>query len=258
MDSVEVLARDEDSIRIVTVNRPKQLNALNRAVLEQLEQQVISVEQDNALRAMVLTGAGDRAFVAGADIKELQSLSPLEAAELSKRVQEIFQLLRDLPIPVIAAVNGFALGGGLELALACDFIYASDAAVLGLVEMDLGLIPGYAGVSRLVDRIGTSQAREALYTARKFTAEESLDLGLVNRVFPADELWPATLEVARSMAGKSRGALRNLKTLLGAMEDGPQVKATLESQAFGLTFSDADAAEGIQAFVEKRKPNFQG
>lgn len=257
MGEQEVLSRDEGSVRILTVNRPKQLNALNMAVLNQLDQEIAQVEQGNAARALVLTGAGEKAFVAGADIKELQALSPLEATDLSKRVQAIFQRLRDLPIPVIASVNGYALGGGLELALSCDFIYASESAVLGLVETDLGLIPGYAGVSRLVDRIGASQAREALFTARKINAKESLQLGLVNRVFPTADLMPETMKVAEQMAQKSPGSIKNLKQLLSAMEDAPEVKATLESQAFGLTFADENAAEGIAAFVEKRKPQFR-
>ena len=257
MDSAVVLSHDEGPVRVITINRPKQLNALNNQVIEQLDQQVSAIEAGCDVRVLILTGAGDRAFVAGADIKELQALNALEAADLSGRVQSLFQRLRDLPIPVIAAVNGFALGGGLELALACDFIYAAQTAVLGLVETDLGLIPGYAGVSRLADRIGTSQAREALFTARKFSAEESLTLGLTNRVIPAEELMPETIQVAESIAKKSRGSLRSLKELLGIIEGPNQANRVLEQQAFGLTFTDPDAKEGIQAFVEKRKPNFQ-
>lgn len=257
MESQEVLATGEASVRILTINRPKQLNALNARVIDLLEEQVSEVEGDRSVRALVLTGAGERAFVAGADIKELQVLSPAEAAVLSLRVQTLFQRLRDLPIPVIAAVNGYALGGGLELALSCDFIYASDSAVLGLVETDLGLIPGYAGVSRLLQRIGASQAREALYTARRFTAGEGLTLGLVNRVFASEELLPESLKVAESITQKSRGAIRQLKQLLGAMEGSSETNILLESQAFGLAFADADAAEGIAAFIEKRKPDFR-
>lgn len=262
MDADVILTADEGQVRTLTINRPGQLNALNQAVLTRLQQEVDRLKSDTVtaagVRAVIITGTGDRSFVAGADIRELQSLSPAAAAAQSGRVQELFQRLRQLPVPVIAAVNGYALGGGLELALACDFIFAAERAVLGLVEADLGLIPGYSGVSRLVDRIGDSRAREALYTSRRFTAAEALEIGLVNRVTDGTELLNVTLQTAELIASKSHGGLARLKQLAEATRtaDAAQ-RCQLEQSAFGLTFADADAAEGIAAFIEKRPPQFQ-
>lgn len=266
MQADVVLAADEGRVRTLTINRPAQLNALNHAVLSRLHQEVGRLQEQTAftsdrsdtVRAVMITGAGERAFVAGADIKELQSLTPAAAAEQSGRVQALFQQLRDLPVPVIAAVNGYALGGGLELALACDFIFAANTAVLGLVEADLGLIPGYAGVSRLVDRIGESRAREALYTSQKFSAADALAAGLVNRVTEPADLLLQCRETAEAIAGKGRHAIARLKQLVEAtrLADVAQ-RRQLEQSAFGLTFADADAAEGIAAFVEKRPPQFE-
>lgn len=258
MQADHILSRDENAVRILTINRPQQLNALNNEVLDQLDAQIDAVFADGSLRAVVITGAGERAFVAGADIRELQDLRPAEARELSGRVQQIFQRLRELPVPVIAAVNGYALGGGLELALACDFIYASESAILGLVETDVGLIPGYGGVGRLCQRIGENRAREAIYTSQKFTAAEGLVVGLVNRVFPPDQLLPSAIDTAQSIASKSRSSIRSLKELFEITQGGRnQATPTIEQAAFGYVFTDSDAAEGMSAFVEKRTPQFR-
>lgn len=252
-----LLTEEIGAVRSLTINRPDQLNALNQELISQLDHQLKIAASDASIRVMVLSGAGGKAFAAGADIKELQSLTPLQAVELSRRTQAMMQRIRDIPIPVIAAVNGFALGGGLELALACDFIFASEKSVLGLVESELGLIPGYGGVGRLVDRIGESQAREALYTARKFTAEESLAIGLVNRVLPESELTDTAMSVAQEIADKSRGSIGALKSLFEATRGcSAATIATLEQSAFGLAFADPDAQEGILAFIEKRRPRF--
>ena len=261
MTPTELLVRDDGAVRILTINRPAQRNALNQRVLEELQQQIDELQgaaaDDCCPRAVIITGAGERAFAAGADIRELESLTPAAATRLSQQVQTLFQRLRELRMPVIAAVNGHALGGGLELALACDFIYASEHATLGLVEVDLGLIPGYSGVSRLTSRIGESQAREALLTARRFTAEDSYRLGLVNRVLPATKLLPTTLATAHLIAGKSATAVAAIRQLMDTMQGAaPQVQRHLESLGFGRTFADADAAEGLSAFLEKRPPRF--
>lgn len=257
MESDLLLTEDRGPIRLWTINRPKQLNALNVATLQALEQQVSLAQRDRDLRVIILHGAGEKAFAAGADVLELESMNPIEAAEFSRYGQSVFERLGELSIPVIAAVQGFALGGGLELALACDFIYASENAVLGLVESDLGLIPGYSGISRLVERIGESRSREALYTAQKFSAQESLSIGLVNRVFEESELMDESIRVANAIAQKSRGCVQRLKGLVHAIQEGtPASKKALQEYAFGLTFADSDAAEGIQSFKEKRPPKF--
>ncbi len=257
METDFLLAEDRGAVRLLTINRPKQLNALNVAIIDSINQQIDLLQQDEFVRAVVIKGAGDRAFAAGADVLELENLSPEQAAEFSRYGQTVFERLESLPVPVIAAVNGFALGGGLELALACDFIYASEESVLGLVESNLGLIPGYAGVSRLVDRIGESRAREALYMAQKFSAQESLSIGLVNRIFSSTELIDEAVGTAQAIADKSRGCIKRLKRLITEMRSSsPEACKAFQYSAFGLTFADQDAQEGIQAFKEKRKPKY--
>lgn len=253
----QLLQENRGSIRILKINRPKALNALNVALIEELHREMQVAESTKEVRVIVLTGTGDRAFAAGADITELEAMPPLKAQQYSRRGQDLMQYMESMSIPVIAAVNGYAFGGGLELALACDFIYAAESARFGLVEADLGLIPGYGGVARLARRIGEAAAREALYTAQRFSAQESLRLGLVNRVVADESLLDEVLEVGSGIAQRSPASIQILKSLLNSTRNRePQTIAELESQAFGLTFSDADGQEGIRAFMEKRNPVF--
>jgi enoyl-CoA hydratase len=253
-----LIAESLGPVRLLKINRPKALNAINIELISELHDELQAVETSQTLRAVVITGAGERAFAAGADITELTSLSPADAVQYSRHGQAMMQSMAALSVPVIAAVNGFALGGGLELALACDFIYAAQSATFGLVESNLGLLPGYGGVGRLSRRIGESAAKEALMTAKRYSADEALRMGLVNRVLPDAELLDTTIEVAQTIAKKSAGSMRLLKSLFESIRDTDQrATAALEQSAFGLIFADADAQEGIQAFLEKRPPNFR-
>ena len=260
MDESLVLQEDhEGGIRILTLNRPKALNALNGPLMCQLHAALLAADQDTEIRVLILQGAGEKAFVAGADITELEMMSPLDAVAYSRRGHEVMELIEHLSKPVIASVNGFALGGGLELALACDFIYASESSSFGLVEANLGLIPGYGGVGRLTRKIGEAAAREALLTAKRYTADEAFRLGLVNQVLAAEELTPAVMKVAGNIAAKSPASIQVLRSLFDSSRGcDHQTTIELEQRAFGLMFSDPDAKEGIRAFMEKRKPEFKG
>ena len=217
------------------------------------------LENDAAARVLILTGAGDKAFVAGADINEINRLGPLSAKRFARRGAESITRLTRLPIPVIAAVNGFALGGGTEMALACDFIYAAQRARFGLPEINLGIIPGFGGTQRLPRLIGPALARELIYSGRMIDADEALRLGLVNRVCSDDDLMTAVQETARVMAGKGRVALRAAKQAINTglnvdLESG----LALENDAFALCLASPDAREGTSAFLEKRQAVFSG
>jgi enoyl-CoA hydratase len=208
---------------------------------------------------MIITGSGEKAFVAGADIKEFESLDPKAASEFAFRGQKLFARLGAIGIPVIAAVNGFALGGGLELALACDFIYASENAKFGLPECTLGLLPGYGGTVRLPRRIGPARARELMYTGSMVGADEALRIGLVNRVVPQAELLKVAQETAQTIASRAPIAIAKIKD---CVQNGAQITeeraSELEARHFGELFATADQKEGVRAFIEKRKAQFQG
>lgn len=259
MNFENLLVDDADGIRTVTFHRPKALNALNRATLAELDAVLEDSATQEALRCVILTGAGEKAFVAGADITEFNALSPAEAAAYSRRGHAVLDRMAALRVPVIAAVNGFALGGGLEVALACDFIWASDNARLGLVEANLGIIPGFGGVARLARRVGRARAAEYIYTAAQLSAEEALRTGLVNRVVPQAELLVEAKKLAATIATKGPVAVGLVKNLLAQGCDADLRTANaLEAQAFGVVFSTADKVEGVAAFLEKRKAVFPG
>ena len=249
----------EDGIAVITFNRPKALNALNAALLKAFDAALDNVESDPAVRVLVLTGAGDKAFVAGADINEINQLGPLGAKRFARRGAEAITRLTRLAVPVIAAVNGFALGGGTEMALACDFIYAAQSARFGLPEINLGIIPGFGGTQRLPRLIGPARARELIYTGRMIEADEALRLGIVNRVCADGELMDAVRETARLIAAKGRVALRAAKQAINTglnvdLESG----LALENDAFALCLASPDAQEGTGAFLEKRPAVFSG
>jgi enoyl-CoA hydratase len=255
----ETLVRHErsDGVSLLTLDRPEARNALDEALLRALEAAVSALRGDAATRAVVITGAGERSFAAGADVKLLQRLTPSEGERFGHLGRRVFDAVAALPQPVIAAVNGFALGGGLELALACDFIYASERAVLGLVEAELGLVPGFGGVGRLIRRVGDAVAREALFTARRFSAADALACGLVNRVCAPEKLLDEALATARLVATRSPHAIALLKTLVTATDGADaRVARDLEAQSFAAAFAHADAREGLAAFLEKRPPAF--
>jgi len=250
---------EKAAIATLTVNRPAALNALNRRVLEEIAQVLRDVRHDPAVRVLIVTGAGDRAFVAGADIAAMAEMSAVEGLEFSRLGHRVMQTFEDLSIPVIAAVNGFALGGGLELALACDLIIAGEKARFGQPEINLGLIPGFGGTQRLPHRIGHAWARELIMTGETIDAKTALELRLVNAVVPSAELIDAARKLAAKLAAKSALALRQAKAALRAaftMEEDAGLR--LEQEAFGVAFAGADRVEGTKAFLEKREPKWQG
>jgi enoyl-CoA hydratase len=246
---------------ILTINREKSLNALNSQVHVELKD-CLSVLKNNEdkLQGMILTGAGDKAFIAGADIVEMSEMSPEEAQDFSSLGQENTLLLEELPFPVIACVNGFALGGGCEMAMACDFIYATDTAVFGQPEVKLGLIPGFGGTQRLSKLIGRNKAKEIMYTGRNVKIDEAKELGLVVKSFAnKDEMMSAAFTTLEKISANSPMAVGLCKQVMNAgndltLEDGLEI----EAKNFGETFNTYDMKEGTKAFVEKRKAEFKG
>ena len=245
----------DDGVATVTIDRPDALNALDVEHAEILRARLEELAGDKAARVVILTGAGDRAFIAGADIKYMQALGSLEARRWGELGQACARLLETMPKPTIAAVNGFALGGGCELALGCDLRFASTRAKLGQPEVNLGIIPGWGGTQRLARICGLGFAKELVLTGRTVDAEEAERRGLVNAVWEPDELVPKTLEVARGLAAKSALTLGYAKEALNLAvpEDGLRV----EERLFALLFSSEDQKEGMAAFTEKRHPEFR-
>ncbi len=249
---------EKAAISTLTVNRPGAMNALNREVLEEMARVIREVRHDSSVRVLIVTGAGDRAFVAGADIAAMSKMSAADGLDFSRLGHRVMESFEDLPIPVIAAVNGFALGGGLELALACDLIIASEKARFGQPEINLGLIPGFGGTQRLPHRIGHNKARELIMMGDMFDARTALELGLANQVVAPADLIESARKLAQKLAGKSAFALRQAKAALRAaftMEEDAGLR--FEQEAFGVVFGSADRVEGTSAFVEKRAPNWQ-
>lgn len=255
-----LIVADRHNIRVITVNRPDVLNALNSRVLSELDAAFADIETHDDIRAVIITGAGEKAFVAGADIAEMKSMGPAQAQGLSTKGHKVMERIEECAVPVIAAVNGFALGGGLELALACDFIYAKEKASLGLVEANLGLVPGFGGVARLCRRVGVAMARELLFTAKMIKAPEAKDLGLVNKVVPQDgDVVEEAVKTATAIAEKGPYAIRIAKRMLLDGQDADQRTANrMEQHSFGLVFGTEDKEEGVGAFLEKRTPSFKG
>jgi enoyl-CoA hydratase len=247
-----------DSIATLTFNRPEVLNAINPEMIEEFRVALAEILETPEVRVLVLAGAG-KAFVAGADIRILQGLDPLGAKRFAELGQSTLFALEDMDIPVIACVNGFALGGGCEIAMACDFICASESASFGQPEINLGLIPGFGGTQRMVRLVGKGRAKELCMTGRVITAQEAFSMGLVTRVFPADSLMDETLKIARTIAEKGRVSLRAAKHVI---DDGFDVDlkagCALEADAFSLCFASPDQQEGTAAFLEKRPPKFTG
>lgn len=249
----------QDGVGLLTFNRPKALNALNPLTLEELDDVIERARREEDIRILVLTGGAEKAFVAGADITEFPKMNPLQARQFAEKGQEIFFKLENLPKPVIACVNGFALGGGCELAMSCDFIYASDRAKFGQPEINLGIIPGFGGTQRLARLVGRAKAKELCMTAEMIDAHQAKELGLVAKVFPAEQLVEETMKVAKSLAAKAQAALGAIKHVIDrGMDMDLRNGCGLEAQAFGVSFSSQDAKEGVSAFLEKRKPEFKG
>lgn len=248
----------EDGIATITFNRPKALNALNAELLGELSSLLDSISQDEAIRVLILTGAGEKAFVAGADINELAKCNALQGKCFATRGQNAISKLQALNIPVIAAVNGYALGGGSEIALACDFIYASETAMFGLPEITLGIIPGFGGTQRLPRLVGINIAKEMILTGKMISAAEAREIGMVNKVVAAAELMNEVRKTARNIAQKGKVALRAAKQVINAgIEVDLAAGCRMEIDAFALCMASPDAKEGTTAFLEKRKAVFK-
>lgn len=254
-----ILFQVHDPIATITFNRPSVLNALNMELIDDLWNAFDNVSKSESIRVLVLTGAGPRSFMAGADITELSKTSPLQAKALTERVHALFLKLEAMPQPAIAAVNGFALGAGCEIALACDFIYASETAKFGLPEITLGLIPGYGGTQRLPRLIGKNIAKEMVFTGQMITAAEAEAKGIVNRVVAPEALMEEVMKTAALIAAKGKVALRAAKQSidLGANTD-LRTGIGIEINNFALAIGSPDAKEGLTAFLEKRKAEFKG
>jgi enoyl-CoA hydratase len=249
---------EKDAVAIITFNRPQSLNALSKALLDEFVQALDLIATSPAVRVLILTGAGPKAFIAGADIREIAKCDAIGGKGFARHGQSVMAQLEALPVPVIAAVNGYALGGGLEVALACDFIYASQSAMFGLPEINLGIIPGFGGTQRLTRLVGKQRAKEMIFTGRHLSAQEALDFGLVNKICAPEELMEAVYQTAQEIAAKGAVALMGAKQAIDQGADLDLANAcNLEANAFALCLASEDAGEGTNAFLEKRKPEFK-
>lgn len=254
-----LLEQPESGIWQLTINRPRAFNALNSATLEELGQAIDQIAADESARALIITGAGEKSFVAGADISQMRDMSVLQAQAFADLGQRTLRRLESLKIPVIAAVNGFCLGGGCELALACDWIIASENAVFGQPEVNLGVIPGFGGSQRLPRQIGPGRAMELILSGRQVKADEALAWGLANHVYPLSDLLDQALEMARLIAGKGPVAVGLAKEAVRHGTDLDQDNGCLlERELFAMCFATEDQGEGMGAFLEKRKAAFEG
>jgi enoyl-CoA hydratase len=254
-----LLLEHDGPVAILTVNRPKVLNALNASTLDEICQAIVALGKDDTVRVVVLTGAGEKSFIAGADINELAVQSPTGGRELAIRGQHLFDSIEHLGKPVIAAINGYALGGGCELAMACTLRIAADTARLGQPEINLGLIPGYAGTQRLARLVGRGRALELLLTGNQISAEEAYRLGLVNRVVPAASLMTEVRALGVALAAKAPIAVRYILEAVHKGLEMPFPQAEIfEATLFGLVASTEDMREGTKAFLEKRQAEFRG
>ena len=259
MNFENILIEQKGSLAVVTINRPTKLNALNKNTIAELHKAFKSLELDALVKAIIITGSGEKAFVAGADISEFADFNVEQGAELARKGQEsLFDFVQNLSVPVIAAVNGFALGGGLELAMAAHFRVASSNAKMGLPEVSLGVIPGYGGTQRLPQLVGKGRAMEMVMTAGMIDAETALDYGLVNHVVPQDELLALAEKIASKIMRNSSVAIAEAINAINANYEAGVNGFEVEIEAFGNCFGTEDFVEGTTAFLEKRKADFPG
>jgi len=254
-----IIFEKDGNVAIIKFNRPKALNAINPDVLAEVNNALDRIDSDPDIKVLILTGEGEKAFVAGADISHMVNLSPLEGRRFSREGQSLLFRLEKLPIPVIACVNGFALGGGTEISMACDFIYASETAKFGQPEINLGIIPGFGGTQRLSRLVGKAMAKELCMTGVLISAAEAKEIGLVNKVFAPEKLWEETMKTARLLATKGKVSMRGVKHCIDRGYDLDLMSGCyLEADAFALCMASPDGKEGMSAFLEKRKPAFKG
>lgn len=259
MEDKNLLIEEKNGVALLTINRPEALNSLNSSLLDELLDAFTTLGRDSDVKAIVLTGSGEKAFVAGADIAEMAEMNVQQAKEFSRKGQRLVNLIGQISKPVIAAVNGFALGGGLEMALACDFAYASENAKVGLPEVTLGILPGFGGTQKLGRLIGRSRANELVFTGKMLYAAEAREWGIVNAVFPISELVAKALETAEKIAGNGLLGVAHAKDAIRSGLDMSEADGlNYESLHFGAIFASADQKEGMRAFLEKRKPVFTG
>lgn len=259
MDYSQLLIEKNNNVATLTINSPKTLNALNSLVLGELECALYELDLDQEVKVVVLTGAGEKAFVAGADIKEMSQMNAFEGHQFGLKGQRVMMLIEKMKKPVIAAVNGYALGGGLELALACDFIYASQKAKLGFPEVTLGIMPGFGGTQNLARRISPARAKELIYTGKMLDADKACAWGIVNEVFAPEELLTKALETAAAIAAVGTLGVGYAKdAITSGLNMGKEDGFKYEAALFGVLFATEDQAEGMGAFVEKRKALFKG
>lgn len=259
MNYENIYIEEENNIAVITIDRPKKLNALNKDTIYELHEAFKELDADAEIKTIIITGSGEKAFVAGADISEFAHFSVKEGGKLAAKGQEIlFDLVENLSTPVIAAVNGFALGGGLELAMACHFRVASDNAKMGLPEVSLGVIPGYGGTQRLPQLVGKGKAMELIMTASMLDAQKALDCGLVNYVVAQEELLPLCQKLASKISNNSSVAIKQAIKAVNAGYSYDKNGYAVEIDAFGACFGTKDFKEGTTAFLEKRKANFPG
>lgn len=259
MEFQNIILTKEDYLAILTINRPKALNALNGDTLFEIEAAIKDVKGDPNIKVMIVTGSGDKSFVAGADITFMLPLSPAEGRYFSDVGEKVFRQFELMEKPVIAAVNGFALGGGCELAMACDIRLAAENALFGQPEVGLGIIPGFGGTQRLPRLIGEGRAKELTYTADTINAQEAYRIGLANHVYPQDQLMDEAKKMAKKIASKGPLAVGYSKFAIGkGMQVDIDTAMSIESDMFGMSCASEDKFEGMTAFVEKRKPAFKG
>jgi len=259
MEYKNILVELEDGIGTLKINRPKVLNALNTETLREMIEALEELSQRKELRALILTGEGEKAFVAGADIAEMKDMTPQQAYQFSQLGHRALKAIEEFPRPVIAAINGYALGGGLEIALACDFIYAAEGAKMGLPEVTLGIFPGFGGTQRLPRLIGKARAKELIYTGEMVDAKRAYEWGIVNKVCPPEKLMEEAKGVASKIARNGPDAVRVAKEVVNKGYDvGQEEGEMIEISAWAASFATYDQKEGMGAFLEKRKPLFKG